>query len=143
MPTRCTEIATCSCNRKNGPTAGKPDKPHRTSAPAPMALLKSPRSSKSPRPEYASEPPCHGLGAVGASGSLNRRIIPRGQARCYGIEDSDRGIGRPRPDAPAAPPFLSGRWWAVRGENYPRRIAETRSAGAADGGLMPVTHPAQ
>jgi hypothetical protein len=60
MPTRCTEAATCSCNRNSwlppGRTlAGKPETLDRTSGPPP-ALLRPSRSQKSPRPEYASEP---------------------------------------------------------------------------------------
>src|ERR1700758_5322258 len=63
MPTARTGAATCNCTRNCSlhwsTRAGKPDKPDRTSGPPP-ALLRPSRSPKSPRPEYASEPPCHG-----------------------------------------------------------------------------------
>src|ERR1700682_1529924 len=64
MPTRCTEAATCSGIRKSGTTAGKPGKPDRTSGPPPALLIPS-RSSKSPRPECASEPPWGLAAAIG------------------------------------------------------------------------------
>jgi hypothetical protein len=75
MPTRCTEAATCSGIRNSwsGRTrAGKPDKPDHTSGP-PLALLRSSRSSKSPRPECASEPPW----------GYARRLHPSLPVRCF------------------------------------------------------------
>ena len=60
MPKHCTEAAMCSCNRNSWPPrgkrAGKPDRPDYTSE-LPPALLMPSRLPKSPRPEYALEPP--------------------------------------------------------------------------------------
>ena len=90
MPTRCTEVATCSCIRNRWPVrtcAGRPDKPDRTSG-LPPAPLRLPRSPISPKPDYASVP-LWGLAAairlqfrLGGKIRVFRAIsIPAGSAR--------------------------------------------------------------
>ena len=83
MPMRCTEAARCSGirNRWQGRThTGKPDNPDRTSGPEPVPPSKPSRSSKSPKPECASEPP-----SVDARGwradrpKIERREVPENQ----------------------------------------------------------------
>src|SRR5450631_3988095 len=91
MPMHCTEAATRSCNRNSGippfrTCADKPGKPDRRSGPVRAPPSKPSQSSKSPKPECASEPPlryiraesptktgCHTLSKAPCAG---RQIIP-------------------------------------------------------------------
>jgi hypothetical protein len=92
MPTRCTEAATCSGIRNSWPPgcirAGKPDKPDRTSGPELVLPSKLSRSSKSPKPECASQPP---------SGQA-RRTTPFAPKMPFAL----RSAFRPRPDVQIA-----------------------------------------
>jgi hypothetical protein len=125
MPKRCTEAATYrrirnSCLPSLGTRAGKPDTLDRTSG-LPLALLRSSRSQKSPRPEYASEPPC-GLSSVPASAGFSDR---KETSPLFPVNSHSRlGVGRmpayARPDRSADISARSNPSRLAISENLPR-----------------------